>query len=49
MSGLISIDYSSQNLSNSYLSQNDTSEFLNSVNTEVSKTLNPINILKIGG
>ena len=49
MSGLISIDYSSQNLSNTYLSQNDTSEFLNSVNTEVSKTLNPINILKIGG
>ena len=49
MSGLISIDFSSQNLSNSYFSQNDKSEYLNSVNAEVNKTLNPINILKIGG
>ena len=49
MSGLISIDFSTQNLSNSYFSQNDTSEYLNSVNAEVNKTLNPINILKIGG
>ncbi len=49
MAGLISIDYSAQNLSNSYFSQNVTSEFLNSLNTEVNKTLNSINTLKIGG
>ena len=47
--GLISIDYSTQNLSNSYLNQDSTSDFLNTVNTQINQTLNPINTLKIGG
>ena len=47
--GLISIDYSTQNLSNSYLNQDSASDFLNTVNTQINQTLNPINTLKIGG
>ena len=46
--GLISLEYSNQNLSNSMLSQESVSEFLNNVNNEVNNSLNALNTIKIG-
>ena len=48
-SGLLSVEYSSQNLSNSRLSQNGGSSFLDAVSTEAKNTFEPVNTLKIGG
>ena len=48
-SGLVSVEYSSQNLSNSRLSQNGGSSFLDAVSTEANNTFEPVNTLKIGG
>jgi long-subunit fatty acid transport protein len=49
LAGLISLDYSTQNFSQTYVSQEGTSGFLNSLNEETNKILNPVNTLKIGG
>ena len=46
--GLISVDYSTQNLSNSTLSQNMGSSFLGELNAEIRNKLKPTNTLKIG-
>jgi len=48
-SGLVSVEYSSQNLSNSRLSQIGGSSFLDAVSTEAKNTFEPVNTLKIGG
>ncbi len=48
-SGLISFDYSSQDLSNSTLSQPGGSDFLDNLNSAVNTNFNTINTIKIGG
>ena len=48
-SGLFSVEYSMQNISNSTLSQNGGSDFLDSLNTQVNNTFQPVNTLKVGG
>ena len=48
-SGLISFDYSSQDLSNSSLSQSGGSNFLDNLTSEVSSNFNAVNTIKVGG
>ena len=48
-SGLISFDYSSQDLSNSSLSQSGGSNFLDNLTSEVSTNFNAVNTIKVGG
>ena len=47
--GLFSIEYSSQNLSNSYLSDKGASSYLDEINLDVNNVFLPINTFKVGG
>ena len=47
--GLISFDYSTQDLSNSSLSQSGGNDFLENLTSEVSNNFNAVNTIKIGG
>jgi len=47
--GLISFDYSTQDLSNSSLSQSGGSDFLDNLNAAVNTSFNAVNTIKIGG
>ncbi len=47
--GLFSVEYSSQNLSNIYLSDEGTSSYLDEINLDVNNVFSPVNTFKVGG
>jgi hypothetical protein len=47
--GVLSMDYSNQNVANTKLSQENGSSYLDGLNSEINRTFSAINTLRVGG